>query len=59
MLDLIIQSLYDCGVTWLAAAPTCPKCGGEGIRTEKQPGGNQRSHCRECCSEWVSSRFDV
>ncbi|HEV8588048.1 MAG TPA: hypothetical protein VGQ72_04180 [Pyrinomonadaceae bacterium] len=59
MLSDFFCLVYDAGVMSLAAAPTCPKCGGEGIRPKKQRDGQQRWHCRECCHEWLSSRLEV
>jgi len=59
MLDAIFYLLYDFGVTWLAAAPTCPRCGGQGMRPKQLTEGKQRWHCRGCCHEWLSSRFEA
>ena len=59
MLDALFHLLSDLGIMWLAAAPNCPECGGEGIRPKKQSDGKQRWHCKECCHEWISSRVDV
>jgi len=62
ILDAIFSFLSnagDLGIMWLAAAPNCPLCGGEGIRPVKQPSGKQRWHCKECCHEWISSRLEV
>jgi len=59
MLDTLFHFFYDFGIMWLAAAPTCPICGGEGIRPKKLSDGKQGWHCRECCHEWISSRLDV
>lgn len=58
MVDLIFNLLLLFGVPWLVA-PTCPKCGGRGIRPRKQADGRHRWHCRECCNEWAASRLDV